>query len=973
MEVMMATEAKDSGEALTSMQLKMRSMKEKLGEKMRAAKQVQNSLKLEIRSKDDELNNARRDTTMQIELNQRLTSELESTKARSGTLLEKVRSMEEKLASLQGVQMNSNANQADYASAAQQFADRMDERARSVQIETEAKTKDLLKAKFDKRELEQQAKYQEMVTTMQNQYQQLADTRKAETQAAEEKLKRFENEYILRGEHIREVETAEKGEMKEAIDSLKSGRKEMEEEKKASLEAMRKMEEEAIGKERSANEQKLKMKDLEINAENAINGADTLKNEVSGLKRKLEHAQNVQESAEKQKTEALMSKANEHTAAMNELQRKLDDMERKTASEVDKIKDGARNVELKLVQKDGEIDKLQEKCKGLEEIESVLTKQVGEKDSRISSLETDIADLKGEEAMQGKSLNAKQRSIRELQRLVDRKLVPMKVDLQQLKVQVGAELESFGKDTYEIVKSVHEKWGEKNKVVTRRLSMHFDKELFNLKQNYESEKQENVSTLVKAEIDKREAVVADKDEEIRSLEEEIKSLMEGLQKKTEEDHKENSALHTKMEEDKENLMVELQRVKVEKERADSIVEELRSKCEVLENNAGALDLAKSKLLAEEEEMRREIDGYKSKLDMIVVCLESEFKFGGVVEEGLLNPNEVDFRGALRELTGAWEKKCDALKQKEREPLEQIIESNKEEMRRIVGELGAVHETRIVAEERVKELEVDNGKLEIELNQLRGEASELKDRSIMVDDLERSRSEVAMLAELQRIEGDSKERGLKGELTEVKRKYEEKMRQLERKLAKENWDKEERFRGDIKMLKGEKNDLVLQNEKALNEERVKLREVEDAMHGKEVLNQREINKLEVEVMGLRNEVERLGRRGVERDLLVLKENIDVIERAGGDGTGTTGKKYGGGGDIQARLAQIENLALSLEEGAIGSVVMETISPGGEGKGGGGGDGAPIDTNVTERRKGKREADGAMEDDDDVGGGQEEELF
>ena len=93
--------------------------------------------------------------------------------------------------------------------------------------------------------------------------------------------------------------------MKEAIDSLKSGRKEMEEEKKASLEAMRKMEEEAIGKERSANEQKLKMKDLEINAENAINGADTLKNEVSGLKRKLEHAQNVQESAEKQKTEAV--------------------------------------------------------------------------------------------------------------------------------------------------------------------------------------------------------------------------------------------------------------------------------------------------------------------------------------------------------------------------------------------------------------------------------------------------------------------------------------------------------------------------------------------------------------------------------------------------------------------------------------------------------------------------------------------
>ena len=71
-----------------------------------------------------------------------------------------------------------------------------------------------------------------------------------------------------------------------------------------------------------------------------------------------------------------MSKANEHTAAMNELQRKLDDMERKTASEVDKIKDGARDVELKLVQKDGEIDKLQEKCKGLEEVRLIDEKEV---------------------------------------------------------------------------------------------------------------------------------------------------------------------------------------------------------------------------------------------------------------------------------------------------------------------------------------------------------------------------------------------------------------------------------------------------------------------------------------------------------------------------------------------------------------------------------------------------------------------
>ena len=162
MEVMMATEAKDSGQALSTMQLKMRSMKEKLADKMKAAKQVQNSLKLEVKTKEDELNGLRRDTTMQIELNQRLTAELEATKAHSATLTERMSSMEEKLASFRGIQMSSTHQQADYASAAQQFADRMEERARSVQIETESKTKDLLKAKFDKRELEQQAKYQEV-------------------------------------------------------------------------------------------------------------------------------------------------------------------------------------------------------------------------------------------------------------------------------------------------------------------------------------------------------------------------------------------------------------------------------------------------------------------------------------------------------------------------------------------------------------------------------------------------------------------------------------------------------------------------------------------------------------------------------------------------------------------------------------------------------------------------------------------
>jgi len=270
----------------------------------------------------------------------------------------------------------------------------------------------------------------------------------------------------------------EKGGLNETIASLKEKKKVMEEDKTKALELVRKMEEESIESERSINDHKLKMKDLENSSQNAVDSIEGLKSELSDLEKKLEQTRNLLESAEKQKSDAverdykmkeeLMSKGNDHSAAMSEMKAKMEELERNSKSDVDKFKDGVRDMELKLVQKDGEVEKLREKCKGLEEIEAVLTKQAEERDSRVEDLEKTIAYLKGEEKEMGKNLNAKQKSVRELQRLVDRKLVPIKLDLQQLRVQVGAELESFGKDTYDIVKRVHEKWGEKNKVVTRR-------------------------------------------------------------------------------------------------------------------------------------------------------------------------------------------------------------------------------------------------------------------------------------------------------------------------------------------------------------------------------------------------------------------------------------------------------------------------------------------------------------------------
>ena len=94
------------------------------------------------------------------------------------------------------------------------------------------------------------------------------------------------------------------------------------------------------------------------------------------------------------------------------------------------------------------------------------------------------------------------------------------------------------------------------------------------------------------------------------------------------------------------------------------------------------------------------------------------------------------------------------------------------------------------------------RVEKDLDVLREEAGDLRDKSVLVDDLERSRSEVAMFAELQRIEGESKERVLRSDLGDLKRKCEEKVREAERRAGKEIFDKEEKWRREVKRLKEE---------------------------------------------------------------------------------------------------------------------------------------------------------------------------
>ncbi|GMI10431.1 hypothetical protein TrVE_jg5640 [Triparma verrucosa] len=1057
MEVMLASEAKESSEVIRTLQEKGRALKDKIGEKTRAFKQVEKTLKLEISNGLEQLQAARRDTTIQIELNQRLTSELESARSREEATSATVESLRKEIMLHDNVGLMQTSSSADLAVTAKQqrehYNERLEDRVRSVQIETEAKTKELLMSNFEKKELEQQQKYQEMVTSMQSQYESLAEARKAEAEASIEKLRRFEAEYISRTEHAKEVELkvaaalnaeaaknekdlevklrtcrelCEKesdvviGEMKEERkgmrreieslekqteemgESLASARADVEkqvrlqekekksrqllaehleeanmnmsrltallrkgEEEKNSLkgeveaekekhkdqeekdklrdEALKESEREVTECEKVINDMKLKMKDSEVELEKAQSEASVLEEKLKAVEKEAQAAKDNLESTE-EKLKAETDKVTDMKERENQIkldaEEKIREGRKRVEDELEKVKkdasaahDEARALEIKLVQAEAAQDKLKEKLAALEDAKNNLQKELDDRGIRLQRLDSDVGEIKGEENQLKMAVTRKQKAILSVQRLVDRKLVPLKHDLRNLKVSVGSDLESFGKDVYNIVKAVHEKWGEKNKVVTRRLSQHFDKELFNLRKNYEAEKQANVSDLIQEEVTKRETLGHEKDDEIRELNEELKELRLELQNKTEHLTGDKEKLHHELDQEKGRLNQEIEHLKGEKDMAEATIKMLRTKVERLEGEVGSLSLEKAQSTGAMDELKRGVDAFKGRLDMLVVCLENEFKFGEEIDEGLLSDGgsegEAVFRASLRAMTEKWNVKFEQVKSDAEEPLERIIADNKEEIRRVVTELGATHETRIVAEERVKELESDLQRVESDLQGLRDEAGDLREKSVMVDDLERSRSEVAMFAELQRIEGESKERGLKGEIQEVKKKYEEKLRSMERKVGKANFEMEEKWRREVKSLREEKNELILAHEKEMSAERLKSREVDDKLHTKDLEHQKQVNALEARIMALQSELDKSHRVGVERDLFQLKENIDVMEKSAVHVTVRERDRGGEDSRIGDRLAQIENLAMELEQ----SVAEDKVE---EEEGGGGGE-------------------------------------
>ena len=97
MEVMLATEAKDTNESIFALQSKLQSMRKKSVEKLKSCKQVEKSLKLELSNALDQLESGRRTTTTLAEQNQKLTSEVETTSARLSAAMMEAKSLRKDL------------------------------------------------------------------------------------------------------------------------------------------------------------------------------------------------------------------------------------------------------------------------------------------------------------------------------------------------------------------------------------------------------------------------------------------------------------------------------------------------------------------------------------------------------------------------------------------------------------------------------------------------------------------------------------------------------------------------------------------------------------------------------------------------------------------------------------------------------------------------------------------------------------
>jgi hypothetical protein len=167
-------------------------------------------------------------------------------------------------------------------------------------------------------------------------------------------------------------------------------------------------------------------------------------------------------------------------------------------------------------------------------------------------------------------------------------------------------------------------------------------------------------------------------------------------------------------------------------------------------------------------------------------------------------------------------------------------------------------------------------------------------------MERSRSEVAMLAELQRIERESEVKALKWEIHELKRQHLEKLKEAERRVGKEIFDLKEKFREEGKKWGEEKNLLILEQDESVGKERSKLREAQDKLHEQMQMQQRVVSELQAKLFALQSELDRGHHRRNERRYEALKENAFSFE-SGQTNIGL----FGQGGGEQASFSPFDS--------------------------------------------------------------------
>jgi len=975
MEVMLATESQSTSETIHSLQNKLQQMRNKHADKIKTHKQLEKSLKLELANSIEQLENGRRTTSTLTDQNSKLTAELETTVARLEAAMTANKSLKRDLQIEEEKEIIAKNSAGDFSISSQQqqqhYEERLEDRVRAATIETEAKTTAALREKYEKYELEAQSKYQDMVARMEASYKDLADLRKAENEAAIEKHKRFEAEYVLKTEHAAAVEVAvakareardEQNdiETKLQIDQVKDM---CENERKHEVNilqqtvddhrtAIEKLNEQIQQSEENLqaakHETQVKIAEIQSESENRRLLADhleeanmnlarlallikTSEEEKAELKRTMDDLKTQLENSAAsldETTAAKSSAENEVQSLINKLQATdgllaerdatIKNLEINNSKLEERIESGQKRIE----DREARVRKLEEEAKSVAEMNIKMrevdvdraredmvkvtdwqakmetsnqehARQMAESSNKILSLEVDVTKMQSdiatkeakiselvekisdqksqiddltrsleqqssqqqvllkEEKTIEKSLKKSSKSIFGVQRVMDRKLVPLKIELDNAKKSIKEEMESFSVDFIKIVKQIHNKWAETSKVQTRRLSMTFEKSMADMRINLGAEKEKGISKVLQEEIRKRESEVGDKNDEIEELNEVIRGLRDRLDSQREENELKRERLNTEAMEHLHNT----DKIVKEKEKLELLNDQLTKRVKILEEANGELKLKFEASLDKDEQDRAKFDHVAGRLNTLVVLLEADLRLGGAVESMLLSDDESKFREGMREMQNKWREEVERAKKEIEGPLLDQIQELKDTNRGIVSELGLTGESKNLAEARIKECEVDIRKLEEQNNLLNAEVDTLREKSEYCDDLEKSRGEISMVAELQKIEAESRLTSLTQEVTNIKRAKSEELAEADRITSKKLFEAGEAFQKKVKKISDEKNAAVADVEERLTKERRKARELSERIHEITIKHHKEISEMQMRIHVLQNSSER----------------------------------------------------------------------------------------------------------------------